>query len=104
MHAFSKVATAVLAGSLAACASAPIANANLDLARRSYLESASEPNTASLAAFEFKQASDELARATDAWRRRDATDKVDALAYIAKQRVEVAREVAKRKLAERQVA
>ena len=104
MHAFSKVATAVLAGSLAACASAPIGNANLDLARRSYLESASDPNTASLAAFEFKQASDALARATEAWRRRDASDKVDALAYIAKQRVEVAREVAKRKLAERQVA
>jgi outer membrane protein OmpA-like peptidoglycan-associated protein len=103
MHTLSKVATAVLAGSLAACASAPVSNANLDLARRNYLDSAGDPNTASLAAFEMKQAGDALDRATEAWRNRDAADKVDALAYIARQRVEIARAVARRKLAERQV-
>lgn len=103
MHTLSKIATAVLAGSLVACASAPTSNANLDLARRNYLDSAGDPNTASLAAFELKQAGDALDHATEAWRNRDAADKVDALAYIAKQRVEIAREVAKRKLAEQQV-
>ena len=104
MHAHAKFLTAVLAGSLVACASAPVSNANLDLARRSYLEGAADPNIASLAAFELKQADEALARATEAWRNRDAIDKVDALAYIAKQRAEIAKEVAKRKLAERQVA
>lgn len=104
MYAFRKVATALFAGSLVACASAPVSNANLDLARQSYLEIAGDPNTASLAAAELKQASDAIERATTAWRGRNAPDEVDALAYIAKQRVEIAREVAKRKMAERQVA
>lgn len=104
MHAISKVATAVLAGSLVACASAPISNANLDLARRNYVESAGDPNTANLAALELKQAGEALERATTAWRNRDAPEKVDALAYVAKQKVEIAREVVKSKAAERQIA
>lgn len=104
MHAYSKAAAAVLVGSLAACASAPVSNANLDIAKRNYVESAGDPNTASLAAFELKQASDALERATEAWRNREDPEKVDALAYIAKQKVEIAREVSKRKVAERQIA
>lgn len=104
MHPFSKVATVVLAGSFVACASAPVSNANLDLARKTYMDSAADPNTASLAALELRQAADAIDSATAAWRNKDASYKVDALAYIAKQKVEIAREVAKRKLAERQVA
>jgi outer membrane protein OmpA-like peptidoglycan-associated protein len=104
MHALSKVATVILAGSLAACASAPISNANLELAKQNYMSSASDPAVASLAAFELKQAGDALERATEAWRNREASDKVDALAYVARQQVEIARETAKRKSAERQVA
>jgi outer membrane protein OmpA-like peptidoglycan-associated protein len=69
-----------------------------------YLESAGDPNTASLAAFELKQAGDAIDRASAAWRNREAPYKVDALAYVAKQGVDIARETAKRKLAERRVA
>ena len=104
MHAFSKVATVILAGSLAACAYAPVSNANLDLATRNYMDIAADQNTASLAAFELTQASEALERATTAWRNRDPAGDVDALAYIAKQRVEIAHEVAKRKMAERRIA
>jgi outer membrane protein OmpA-like peptidoglycan-associated protein len=104
MHAYSKVATVVLAGSLVACASAPISNPNYDIAKRTCLESVADANTASLAACELKQASEALERATEAWRNKEAPDKVDTLAYIAKQQVDIAREVAKRKMAERRIS
>lgn len=104
MHAFKLAAAVSLAASLAACATAPPSNPNLELARRNFLESASDPNITSLAAYELKQASDALARANTAWSGKEAPDKVDTLAYVARQDVDIAREVAKRKLAERQVA
>jgi outer membrane protein OmpA-like peptidoglycan-associated protein len=104
MHASSKVATAVLAGSLVACASALVSNPNLDLARRHYVDNAADPNTASLAALELQQAKDALDRASMAWRDREEAGKVDTLAHVAKQKIDIASEVAKRKVAERQVA
>jgi hypothetical protein len=104
MYASSKVATVATMGLLVACATAPAPNANLDVARQNYVQSAGDPNTAGPATFKLKQASDALDQASPAWCNRDAADKVDALAYIAKQRVEIAREVAKRKAAERQLA
>lgn len=104
MQALGKFATAIVAGTLVACASAPVSNANLDLARKNYQESAADPDTSSLAAFELRQAGEAIERATEAWRNRDAPYQVDALAYIARQRVDIAREVASRKSAERRVA
>src|SRR3954471_8808673 len=87
----------LLAATLAACSSVPVSNATLDVARRDYVESSRDPNVASLASAELKQASEALDRATGAWMNRTDINRVDRLANIASERVEIAKEVPKRK-------
>ena len=64
----------------------------------------SNPNVASYAQLEMQQAGDSLAQADKASANNDSAEKVDKLAYLAKQKIALTQEVAKQKSAEAQVA
>ncbi len=93
------IALAALA-TMAGCSTTPSPNARLDEARSNYRMAQDDPQTRDMAGAEMRQASDALNRAHDAWTRNDSPAEVDHLAYLAKQRVLVAQEVARQKTAE----
>lgn len=90
--------TAVLSG----CASAP--NTALEEARTSYATTERDPQVARLAPAELRQANDALNRADAAMKKDEDAAAVNHLAYLAKQRVAIAQEVANQKAAEENVA
>jgi len=96
LFAMTLIAGAVLAG----CSSLPASNPNLESARSDYRVAQANPKTVALAGGELKQASDSLDKANDAWSKGDKPAEVDHLAYIAKQRVAIAQEIAKKKESE----
>jgi len=96
--------TLVSAALLGACATAPVPNAMLEQARSDYRSAAANPQARDLAGGELKQAADALAKADEAWARKDAKPEVDHLAYLAKQRAAIAEETARQKGAELAVA
>jgi outer membrane protein OmpA-like peptidoglycan-associated protein len=93
-------AALVIAATLAACGGLPERNATLDDARRGYQTLQSDGQVNTYAALELKQAGDALERAERAWRERDRLSEVDHLAYVANQRVGIARETARTKASE----
>jgi len=95
------LASAILLG---ACASTPTSTPMLDQARGDFVAANNNPQVSSYAPLEFKQASDALEQANSAAAKRDSLDKIDRLAYIAKQKIATANEVAKQKAAEASVA
>ncbi|MDP4027859.1 MAG: OmpA family protein [Gallionella sp.] len=88
------IAVAILAG----CAATK--NVSLTEAHSSYNSAATNPQVTTLAALELKEAGDSLNKADYALSEGESTATVDHLAYIAKQKVGVAQETAKRKAAE----
>lgn len=99
--AVSILAAAVLA---AACASAPMTTPTLDQARSDFVSANNNPQVSTYAPMEFKQASEALDQANQAAQRRESLADVDRLAYVAKQRIATAQEVAKAKAAEANIA
>lgn len=99
-----KPAALALAIALGACSSAPTTTSLLDQTRGDYMAAQNNPAVAQYAPVEFRQATAALDRANEAAARKDDASEVDKLAYIAKQRIGVAQEVAKQKGAEAQVA
>lgn len=99
--AVSMLAAAVLA---AACASAPMTTPTLDQARADFVSANNNPQVSTYAPLEFKQASEALDQANQAAARRESLNDVDRLAYVAKQRIATALEVAKGKAAEADIA
>lgn len=95
------LAIAVLVG---ACSSVPRSTSLLDQTRSDYMAAQSNPNVASYAPLEMKQASDAMAQANAAAKDRDSAEKVDKLAYLAKQKIALTQEVAKQKSAEANIA
>ena len=89
---------------LAGCSTMPASDSPLMLARNDYSNAQANPQIASLAASELKQASDALDRANAASGKGDDKVVVDHLAYLAKQKVTIARETANQKMAEQAVA
>jgi len=83
---------ALLAASvaLAACSTPP--NANLEQARTNYSGLQANPQASKVAALETKDASDYLDKADQAYRDKQDAVKVDQLAYLTNQRVEVAKQ------------
>jgi len=92
------------AAALAACSSIPADNVALNQARNDYRGLQGDPLTQRLAPLELKQAGDALALAEAAQARHDDVAQVDQLAYVARQRVALAREAGYRKGAEASVA
>ncbi|MFZ6646357.1 OmpA family protein [Undibacterium sp. TJN25] len=92
------------AGALvSACSSVPQTNSALEDARRDFATTQSNPTVARLASAELKMASDALDQANTAWAQKESLQKVDNLAYVAKQKTANAREVAKQKSAEESI-
>jgi outer membrane protein OmpA-like peptidoglycan-associated protein len=89
---------------LAACSTVPTTTPTLDEARADFVAANNNPQVATYAPNEFKQASDALDRANQAAAKRESLDTIDRLAYVAKQRIATAQEVAKSKAAEAEVA
>ncbi|MHC8298135.1 OmpA family protein [Pseudomonas sp. ZS1P83] len=83
---------ALLAASvaLAACSTPP--NANLEQARTNYTGLQTNPQSSKVAALETKEASDYLDKADKAYMDKENQAKVDQLAYLTNQRVEVAKQ------------
>ncbi|CDG84361.1 OmpA family protein [Janthinobacterium agaricidamnosum] len=89
---------------VAACSTAPTSTSLLDQTRGDYMAAQSNPAVSTYAAREFREAGAALEQANAAAERRDDADKVDKLAYLAKQKIATAQEVAKQKLAEADIA
>jgi len=89
---------------LAACSSVPTTTPTLDEARADFVAANNNPQVSSLAAQEFRQASEALDRANQAAAKRESLDDIDRLAYVAKQRIATAQEVAKARSAEADIA
>lgn len=101
---FLKPAALALAIALSACSSAPTTTSMLDQARGDYMAAQGNPAVAQYAAVELRQATAALDRANEAAARKESIAEVDKLAYVAKQRIATAQEVAKQKSAEAAVA
>jgi outer membrane protein OmpA-like peptidoglycan-associated protein len=94
----------VIAGLLGACNSMPKTTSLLDQTRSEYLAAQSNPKVTKFASLEMKQAGDAMQLANAASRDNDSVEKIDQLAYLAKQKIALTEEVAKRKSAEMEVA
>ncbi len=95
---------ALVAAVLAGCSTMPAADSPLVLARGEYNAAQSNPQVASLAADELHQAGDSLQRANAASSKGEKDAVVDHLAYLASQKVMIAREAASQRAAEAAVA
>ena len=84
---------------LAGCASVP-ENSLLNEARNDYSAAQNNPQVINLAPTELKQAGDALSKASDASKKKEDAAVVTHLAYLAKQRVAIAQETARQKVAE----
>jgi len=98
--------SAIFAGAvlLAGCSTVPTTTPTLDEARADYVAASNNPQVAANAPLEFRQASEALDRANQAAAKRESLDTIDRLAYVAKQRIATAQEVAKAKSAEADIA
>lgn len=76
----------------------------LDQTRSDFRQAQNNPNVVNYAPLELKQAGDAMAQAEVAASDNDGAEKVDKLAYLAKQKIAVSQEVAKQKSAEAEVA
>ncbi len=94
----------VIAALIGGCSSMPKTTSLLDQTRSAYQVAQGNPQVASYAQLEMKQAGDALERANTAARDDESTEQIDKLAYLAKQKIALAEEVAKRKAAEAAVA
>ena len=95
--------TLIALATLAGCSSQPQRNALLEQARGDYQMAQGNPEVSELASGELKQANDALNLANEAAARGEKPAEVDHLAYLAKQRIAIAREAGSQKAAERAV-
>ena len=103
-NAIAKPALLLIATLLAACGSQPSTTSLLDQTRYDYQSAQNNPKVARYAPLEMKQAGDALAKADVAAANNDSLEDIDKLAYLAKQKVALAQEVAKQKSAESEIA
>jgi outer membrane protein OmpA-like peptidoglycan-associated protein len=82
----------------------PKSTSLLDQTRSDYLAAQGNPNVATYAPLEMKQAGEALAQANTAANDADSAEKIDKLAYLAKQKIALTQEMAKQKSAEANVA
>ena len=103
-NAIAKPALLLIAALLAACGSQPSTTSLLDQTRYDYQSAQNNPKVARYAPLEMKQAGDALAKADVAAANNDSLEDIDKLAYLAKQKVALAQEVAKQKSAEAEIS
>ena len=93
-----------VAALLAACASGPKATTLLDETHAEYRMAQASPNVATYASLEMQKASDAMAKADASAADRSSDADIDKLAYLARQQIALTQEVAKRRIAEAEVA
>lgn len=89
---------------LTACSTTPTNTSLLDDTRLEYQNARSNPDVRQYASAELTQSAEALDKANAASTNRDSAQKVDELAYLAKQKITVAENVAKQKVAEKVLA
>jgi outer membrane protein OmpA-like peptidoglycan-associated protein len=94
----------LIATLLGACSSIPTTTSLLDQTRNDYQMAQSNPKVTSFAPLEMKLAGEAMAKANDAARNNDDAEKIDKLAYLARQKIALTQEVAKQKSAEAEIA
>jgi outer membrane protein OmpA-like peptidoglycan-associated protein len=85
---------------LVACSTQPPKNLTLEAARNGYATAQGDADVTNYAAVELQEAGNALEKANKAYLKREDTDEVEHLAYLAKQRVAIAQETGKLKAAE----
>lgn len=85
---------------IGACASNPKSTSLLDQVRVDYVQAQANPKVATYAALEMRSATEALAKANTAAKERESLETIDRLAYLAKQQIALATEVASKKSAE----
>lgn len=93
----------VIAALLGACASTPTSTGLLEQTRVDFQVAQSNPKVATYAPMEMKSAGEAMQRANAAATDNESVEKVDRLAYLAKQKIALTQEVAKQKSAESDV-
>jgi outer membrane protein OmpA-like peptidoglycan-associated protein len=93
-----------IAALMAACGSVPNSTSLLDQTRSDYAMAQSNPNVATYAPLELKQAGDALNQANAVANDNGSAENIDKLAYLAKQKIALTQEIAKQKAAEADVA
>lgn len=88
---------------LGACSTTPKTTVLLDQTRSDFMMAQNNPAVGTYAPLEMKQASEALAVANEAALNKDSEQRIDSLAYLAKQKIATTQEVAKQKLAEAEV-
>lgn len=94
----------VIATLLGACTSMPRTTSLLDQTHVEYRAAQNNADVGRHATLELKQAGEAVALADTAAANRDSAESIDKLAYLARQKVALTQEVAKRKAAESDVA
>lgn len=102
-HRLTLVSAALTAAALAGCASKS-PNPTLESARADVNAVASNPEVASRAALELRAARDTIDQADRIWMDDRDEDEVNHLAYLARQRAEIARNLARSRQADAQIA
>jgi outer membrane protein OmpA-like peptidoglycan-associated protein len=89
---------------LAACATTPTTTPTLDQARADFVTASNNPQVTRYAPLQLKDATEALDQANAAAAKKESLDKIDQLAYVAKQKIATAQEVARAKSAEADIA
>jgi len=89
---------------LGACSTTPTTTSLLENTRNEFIQAQNSPQVNQYAAVELAQAKAAMEQTNEAANRRDNADKVDNLAYQARQKIALAQEVTKKKQAEADVA
>ena len=93
-----------LAVALSACSTTPTSTSTLEQARADYAVAQTNPDVAKYANMEMASATRSLDQANAAAAQRENLTEIDKLAYVAKQKIANAQEVARAKAAEAQMA
>ncbi len=99
-----RLALLTLVVALGACSSVPRTTSLLDQTRVDYRAAQNNPSVARYAPLEMKQAGDAMDQANAAAEHSDSAEKIDKLAYLAKQKIALTQEAAKQKSAEAEIA
>ena len=99
-----RLALLTLAVALGACSSVPRTTSLLDQTRVEYRAAQNNPSVARYAPLEMKQAGEAMDQANAASDHSDSAEKIDKLAYLAKQKIALTQEAAKQKSAEAEIA
>lgn len=93
-----------VAALMAGCSSTPKTTSMLEQARSDYTVAQGNPNVATHAPLEMKLATEAMAQANVEANERGSDDKINNLAYLAKQKIALTQEVTKRRMAEAEMA